>query len=691
MTTDTLLIELGTEELPPKALKNLSRAFAREVYKRLTDCHIECKEPAVFAAPRRLGLKFTDIQIQQTDQMVEKRGPAVNAAFTDDGSPTKAAQGFARSCGVEVAELGRLKTDKGEWLAYKAEVKGQTLAVLLPEIVSAALAALPIPKRMRWGDSDAEFVRPVHWLLMMLGEQVIEAAVLGVQASNATYGHRFHAPEKITLSHADDYPHVLEQKGYVLADFEERQTRIEHETRECATQHDAVSIIDEALLDEVTALVEWPAPICGTYDEHFLDLPREVLIASMQDHQKYFPLENKDGQLVNKFITIANIESREPDAIRAGNERVIRPRLSDAKFFWDQDLKSTLDDKKARLGNIIFEKQLGTLLEKTNRVTDLATRFAGDFGAEAKATGRAAALSRADLVSEMVGEFPELQGIMAGYYAKQSGEDPSVQSALSDFYRPRFAGDAIPSDPVAQCIAVADRLDTLVGIFAIGSAPTGDKDPYALRRAALGALRILIEGECMLDLNAALQHASGLLGDKLGRQIEYAEVMNFMLDRLRGYYLDKGISHATINAVLNLSPSMPFDIHRRLQAVVNFSELPAAADLAAANKRISNILRKAEIGSQTPVMDPSALVDEAEKQLAESLTNIEEQADSLFADGHYAEHLKTLADLKDPINAFFDQVMVMSDDEKLRTNRLALLTKIRRQFSQVADIGALSE
>ena len=525
----------------------------------------------------------------------------------------------------------------------------------------------------------------------MIGEEVVEAELLGVKASNSTYGHRFHAPAEFTLRHANDYPDVLAQNGYVIADFDVRRNRVKEATHECAAQHGAVAIIDDSLLDEVTALVEWPAPICGTYDEHFLELPREVLIASMQDHQKYFPLENDDGQLVNKFITIANIDSREPDAIRAGNERVIRPRLSDAKFFWDQDLKTSLDDKKRRLGTIIFEKQLGTLLEKTTRVAELATRFADNFGAKQDAVARAAELSRADLVSEMVGEFPELQGVMAGYYAKHAGETEAVQSALSDFYRPRFAGDAIPTEPVAQCVAVADRLDTLVGIFAIGSAPTGDKDPYALRRAALGALRIMIEGESSLDLATALESAATLISDKLNKEVGYTEVMGFMLDRLRSYYLDKGMTHSTINAVLNLSPTIPFDIHRRVHAVVEFSELPAATDLAAANKRTSNILRKAEISANTASMDPALLVDEAEKQLATALASIEQQANDLFAEGDYAEHLKVLAGLKDPINAFFDEVMVMSEDEKLRTNRLALLSKIRQQFSQVADIAALSE
>lgn len=690
-TNHILVIELGTEELPPKALKNLSTAFGNALSSGLKNSNIAYGEMAIFAAPRRLGLKFSGIQTQQADQLVEKRGPAVKAAFDENGAPTKAAEGFARSCGVEVAELGRLKTDKGEWLAHEADVKGQTLAALLPGLLEHALSALPIPKRMRWGDSDAEFVRPVQWLLMMLDDTVVDAEILGVYAANVSYGHRFHAPEKISLKHAAEYPGILDQGAYVIPDFLLRRQRIEALAKECASRNDAVAIINEDLLDEVTALVEWPVPICGTYDEHFLALPREVLIASMQDHQKYFPLENNAGELVNKFITIANIESTNPSAIQEGNERVIRPRLSDAKFFWDQDLKSNLDTKRNRLGNIVFEKQLGTLLEKTARVEKLAGQFASAFGVEPDLVIRAAELSRADLVSEMVGEFPELQGTMGGYYAMHDGEHERVQQALHHFYRPRFAGDAIPDDAVAKCVAVADRIDTLVGIFAIGAAPTGDKDPYALRRAALGTLRILIEGEVGLDLFAALSEAADLIGQKLDKTIAPDEVMNFMLERLRGYYLDQGITQATITAVLNLSPSTPFDIHRRLQAVVNFSELSAAGDLAAANKRISNILRKADGAPDANGLDSALMEEDAEKRLASAMTTVEEQAQELFRQGDYTKHLTVLAELKEPINAFFDEVMVMSDDEKLRNNRLALLAKIRQQFSQVADIGALSE
>ncbi|MGR8948255.1 MAG: glycine--tRNA ligase subunit beta [Gammaproteobacteria bacterium] len=690
MNTDTLLIELGTEELPPKALKSLSKAFADDVQKRLQDKKIGFAGCAVFASPRRLGLQFSEIETAQADQVVEKRGPAIAAAFDDSGEPTKAAIGFARSCGVEIEALGRLTTDKGEWLAYSAEEKGEALAELLPPLVSEALNTLPIPKRMRWGDGDAEFVRPVHWLLMMLGKSTIDADVLGISSGNSTYGHRFHSAGEITLQNANDYPEVLTTSGHVIADFETRRETIKSLTEVCAQENSATAIIDDALLDEVTALVEWPEPICGSFDKHFLALPREVLIASMQDHQKYFPMQDSNGELVNKFITIANIKSSSPEAIRAGNERVIRPRLSDAKFFWDQDLKSTLDEKKQRLANIVFEKQLGTLLEKTERVASLGKHFAGVFGAEPSAVTRTAELSRADLVSEMVGEFPELQGLMAGYYAQHANESPEVQRSLREFYYPRFAGDAIPQDNVAQCVSVCDRLDTLVGIFAIGSAPTGEKDPYALRRAALGTLRILIEGETPLDLRDALDQASELIGNKLGQKVTSEAVLKFMLERLRNYYLDKKYTHSVVDAVLALTPTSPFDFHRRIIAVVEFSKLSAAADLAAANKRISNILKKAAT-EKIPELDPARLVEPAELALAGAVADIAQSAIDLYAKSDYTQHLSVLAQLKSPINDFFDQVMVMADDEILRLNRLALLTKIREQFSQVADISLLSE
>lgn len=688
--TNTLLVEIGTEELPPKALIKLANAFGTQLSKRLSDKNLAYESYRIFAAPRRLAVSFEKIETQQADQTVERRGPAVQAAFDDNGEPTKAALGFARSCGVPIDQVGRLKTDKGEWLAFNAEVKGEALSAVLPALVADSLNALPIPKRMRWGAGSAEFVRPVHWLVMLLGDELVDGEVLGIKADKFTYGHRFHCPARLELTHAADYESALEEKGFVIADFEKRKKKTIELTESSASDNNGFAIINPELLEEVTALVEWPAPICGSYDEHFLELPREVLIASMQDHQKYFPLEDSNGKLINKFITIANIESSNPAAIKKGNERVIRPRLGDAKFFWDQDLKSSLGDKKERLATVVFEKRLGTLLEKTERVAALAKEFAPHFDVDSQSTVRAAELSRADLVSEMVGEFPELQGVMAAYYARHDGENLEVQQALGDFYKPRFAGDTIPGNSIAKCVSLADRLDTLVGIFAIGSAPTGDKDPYALRRAALGALRILIEGEVSLDLPKALRSAGTLLSEKINTDEVSDKVFEFMMDRLRSYYLDLEYSHQSIEAVLALQPTSPFDIQQRLSAVSAFSTLEAASDLAAANKRISNILRKASIVDMIEV-DRNLMVEAAEKTLFDALGAIKTEAAELLANADYTQHLTVLAELKQPINTFFDEVMVMAEDPALKANRLALLSIIRGQFSQVADIGLLSE
>lgn len=687
---DTLLIEVGTEELPPKALQKLAVAFESEVSKRLDAKNLEHDKGAIFATPRRLALKYQNTEIHQNDEVVERRGPALKAAFDTEGKPTKAALGFAKSCGVSIEQVGRLKTEKGEWLAYNAEVKGQSLSNLLPEILSEALNALPIPKRMRWGAGDAEFVRPVHWVMTLLGTSVIDCEVLGIRSGRLTYGHRFHAPKPVTLDSANDYPAALEATASIIVSFDERRKQIVELTNRCAQQNGGVAIIDKSLLNEVTALVEWPVPICGSYDEHFLALPREVLIASMQDHQKYFPLQDEQGKLINKFITIANIDSADQSAISAGNERVIRPRLSDAKFFWDQDLKTRLDEKKSRLGAIVFEKRLGSLLEKTERTTAIANSIAAYCQAEATAVSQAASLSRADLVSEMVGEFPELQGTMAGYYAQKEGLSAEVYLALREFYQPRFAGDDIPESSVGRCVALADRVDTLVGIFAIGAAPTGDKDPYALRRAALGALRILVEGEISLNLTSLLTFAAQQLSAKVDTSNSATQVFEFMMDRLRGYYAEKGYAQSNVTAVLALDPTDPYDIHQRLLAVSKFASMPQATDLASANKRISNILRKADIVSANPV-DQSKLLEPAEITLIAALDSLQAKADREFQEKKYAEHLSTLSTLKDSINVFFDEVMVMADDPEIKENRLALLFKIRQQFSQVADISLLSE
>ena len=686
----TLLIEIGTEELPPKALLNLSEAFAAAFEQALEDNAFEYGALTRYATPRRLAVKVSELTERQPDRSEQRRGPALQAAFDGDGKPTKAALGFARSCGVDVEALGRIETDKGTWLAYDTTIKGRAIGELAGEFTQRALASLPIPKRMRWGASEVEFVRPVHWVLALYGDEIVDCEVLGLQSGRSTRGHRFHHGGEITLDDAEQYPAVLAENGHVLADFAERRQRIvDMVAADCAARGEH-PVMDEALLDEVTALVEWPAVIAGAFEARFLELPEEALIASMQGHQKYFPVRDADGRLVNRFVTISNIESTEPEVVRNGNERVIRPRLSDADFFYRTDRQKSFESHGEALADMLFEKRLGSLADKTERVTRLAARLASACGAEIACVERAAALSRCDLLTEMVGEFPELQGTMGRYYAAADGEDDAVASAVGDFYRPRFAGDGIPSTPAGRCIALADKLDTLVGIFGIGQAPSGDKDPYALRRAALGCLRILVEGDIDLDLGEILAAAVAIYGDTPLAEDTAEQVYGFMRERLRGYYLDRGIATDVCSAVLATAPPAPREIARRIHAVSEFREIDAARALAAANKRISNILRK--LDGPTPRDWHRELFEEqAEHALADALEAATRDAEQHFDARAYDRYLGVLATLREPVDRFFDDVMVMSDDSSLRDNRLALLNTLRELFSRIADIGRLHE
>ena len=684
------LVEIGTEELPPKALLMLSQAFLREVTKGFDQHKLEYGDALPFATPRRLAVQVSELAIRQGDQNVERRGPALNAAFDADGTPTKAAIGFATSCGVEVAALGRLKTDKGEWLSFNAEIAGQATSTLLPEIVEYALGALPIPKPMRWGSGTAEFVRPVHWVVMLLGDTPVNATILGIKSGASSRGHRFHAPQEIKLASPAEYPNVLQKTGFVNADFDSRRQQIVQLAMETAAGNDGRAVIDAQLLDEVTALVEWPVPVCGSFDQHFLALPREVLIASMQDHQKYFPIETLDGTLTNKFITISNIDSTERYAVRRGNEKVIRPRLSDAAFFWNQDRKSRLEDRLQRLQEIVFEKQLGSIKDKTDRVVVLARAVAPDFDADPDHAARTALLSRCDLVSYMVGEFPALQGLMGSYYAADDGEPPEVADALRDFYRPRFAGDSIPATPVGRCVAYADKLDTLVGIFAIGSAPTGGKDPFALRRAALGCIRIALESDSSVGFRESLQLACDGYENVIETKDVAAKVLQFIIDRTRGYFADQQVPGSVVEAVLAVSQDNPADIQRRIAAVAAFQALPEANALASANKRIANILRK-NATNQTSAVNDALFQDPAERALADQIKSVTTLADDFIQRADHTAYLKSLAGLHDPINLFFDEVMVMCDDIEVRDNRIALLHKIRNLFTRVADVAHLND
>ncbi len=688
--TATLLIEIGTEELPPTALVRLSTAFAANLEAALDEAGMAHAALTPYATPRRLAVAVAGLAPRQPDRVEQRRGPAVAAAFDDAGEPTRAALGFARSCGVEVDALERIDTDKGEWLAYTRQVEGQPVGEIVPALVERALAALPIPKRMRWGSRDTEFVRPVHWVVMLYGDTVVDCEILGQRAGRSTRGHRFHHGGVIELAHADAYAGTLEREGHVLADFAHRRQRISELMAAAAADIGGEAEVDAALLDEVTALVEWPAVIAGSFDAHFLELPEEVLIASMQDHQKYFPVRAADGALHNRFVTISNIESRDPAMVRDGNERVIRPRLADADFFYRSDRAAKLESHLDGLRDMTFEKRLGSLRDKTARVAEVARRIAPVCETAADSAGRAALLSRCDLLSLMVGEFPELQGIMGGYYAGADGEGEDVAQAVAEFYRPRFAGDDIPVSATGRCIALADKLDTLVGIFGIGSAPTGDRDPFALRRAALGALRILIEGGIDLDLAAAIDVAREAYGEITLGADTASEVYTFMRERLRGYYLDRGVPPDVCAAVLANDPTSPSEIARRIEAVVRFRALDAAAALAAANKRIANILRKSESAAPAE-WSRTAMSEPAEIALADRLDALDDELARLFEARDYTAYLERLAGLRPSVDGFFDDVMVMSEDAGERDNRLALLAHLHALFTRVADIAQLHD
>jgi len=685
-----LLIEVGTEELPPRALRNLSGAFADAMNRELEALGLRAKRTLTYAAPRRLALLLKSLPMMQADRETVRRGPALAAAFDDDGCPTQAARGFASSCGVEVEALDQLETPKGSWLAFRMLEQGQATAELIPQLLQRSLAALPIPKRMRWGDGDDEFVRPVHWVVLLFGDEVIDAEILGVKTGRHTYGHRFHHPQAMYLAEPEAYLPLLETEGHVLADYAARREAIRAQVEEQADALGGRALIEDDLLDEVTALVEWPVAISGRFDAQFLDVPSEALISSMQDHQKYFPVVDGDGKLMANFITVANVESAEPAQIRAGNERVIRPRLADAAFFWTQDRKRPLAERAEGLRSMVFQKKLGTLFDKQERVAALAGRIAALIGADKVQAERAARLCKCDLLTSMVYEFPDLQGVMGRYYALHDGEHTAVADAIEQHYLPRFAGDTLPAGGVAQSVALADRLDSLLGIFAIGQQPSGDKDPFALRRAALGVIRICIERKLDLDLKQLLEAAAAAFEPGVRAGDAVTQVFEYTMDRLRGYQQEQGVEADLVDAVLATRPSRLLDIYRRIEACGAFRSLPEAESLAAANKRISNILKKTD----EPVpgdVDNADLVEDAEKRLAEELDRMTHAVEPLLDAGEYTPALTRLAGLRDSVDNFFDQVMVMVDDDRLRGNRLALLKNLRELFLRVADLSRLQK
>jgi glycyl-tRNA synthetase beta chain len=688
MSNNDLLIELGTEELPPKALLHLSQAFTQGVCDGLQKAGMSIGDVSSYAAPRRLAMLIKNVPASQPDREVERKGPSVQAAFDAQGKPTKAVEGFARSCGVSVADLQQQDTDKGAWLVYKTNEQGQTLADILAEIVNQSLAKLPIPKRMRWGSRNAEFVRPVHWLVMLHGKQVIDAEIMEVKSGASTRGHRFHANKEIKLKQAAEYAARLKAEGYVIADFDERRSVIRDQVMQAAQRLGGVAMIDADLLNEVTALNEWPIAVAGEFDIKFLSVPSEALIRTMQDNQKYFPVLDKDGELINWFITISNIDSRSPEKVKAGNERVVRPRLTDARFFWEQDQKKTLEEFGRALDGVVFQTKLGSIGEKTRRVMVLAGEVAKMLGADVAQAERAALLSKCDLMTDMVGEFAELQGIMGKRYAEVAGEPAAVALALDEQYKPRGVNDDTASHIIGQILGISDRIDTLVGIFAIGQKPTGEKDPYALRRATLGVLRTIIERGLDLDLKLLISSAAKRLADKVDAVAVEEDVFEYMLERLRAYYADAGVTPDVFDAVSALKPSRPLDFDRRIKAVTAFRGLPEAESLAAANKRVGNILKKSDIVG-TLELNPGLLTENAEKALYKKIGDLSADVNAMFNKGDYENALRELSVLREPVDAFFDSVMVMAEDAAIRNNRLALLEQMSALFLRAADLSRL--
>ena len=687
MTTQNFLVEIGTEELPPKALKTLATSFADNVEAELNQAGLSFDKIEWFAAPRRLAVKVLNLATQQPSKEIEKRGPAVSAAFDAEGKPTKAAEGWARGCGITVEQAERIATDKGEWLVHRAKIEGQPTKNLLNGIVANALAKLPIPKPMRWADKTVQFIRPVHTVTMLLGDELIEGEILGVASARTIRGHRFLGEKEFEIQHADQYPQLLREKGSVVADFNERKAEILAKSQAKATALGGVADIEESLLEEVTSLVEYPNVLAAKFEERFLAVPAEALVYTMKGDQKYFPIYDKDGKLLPHFIFVSNINPEDPTAIIEGNEKVVRPRLTDAEFFFKTDLKQKLVDRLPRLETVLFQQQLGTLKDKTDRIEQLAGEIAKQIGADEAKAKRAGLLSKCDLMTNMVFEFTDTQGVMGMHYARHDGEDEEVAVALNEQYMPRFAGDELPKSLVASAVALADKFDTLTGIFGIGQAPKGSADPFALRRAALGALRIIVEKNLPLDLEDLVKKSATLFGDKLSNQNVVADVVDFMLGRFRAWYQDEGIAVDVIQAVLARRPTRPADFDARVRAVSHFRTLDSAEALAAANKRVSNILAKADaaIGE----INLTACVEPAEKALAEAVLALRTEVQPLIAKGDYTAVLDKLANLRAPVDSFFDNVMVNAEDPALRQNRLAILNTLQGLFLQVADISVL--
>jgi len=685
-TTQHLLFELGCEELPPTSLLKLSYALLENIKQGLAQADLSFGECIAYATPRRLAVVIKDLVAAQADKEIEKRGPAVKAAFNEEGAPTKACEGFARSCGASVNQLQRIATEKGEWLVFTQSIKGQASIELVPDIIRKSIHQLPIAKRMRWGASKTEFVRPVHWAVLMYGDTVINTEVLGLVTSNQTQGHRFHAPQAITIKSPESYAQTLLEQGHVIPSFTQRMQIIREAADTAATAVGGIAHIEDDLLEEIAALNEFPVPITGDFDKRYLALPAEVLITTMQINQKYFPVKNVNGDLLAYFITFSNIESSHPLSIKDGNERVIMPRLADAEFFWNQDRKLKLEERVAQLSHIVFQKKLGSLADKAHRVEKLAEYIAHSLKLDASLVVRAAKLAKTDLVTDMVEEFGSLQGLVGRYYALADGESVEVAQAIEEQYYPKGSGSPTASTITGQLLAIAEKIDTLTGIFSAGLIPSGDKDPYALRRATLGALRTIIENNLAINIIDCLDFALGQFTHEFDVEKTRALLVPFIYERLKGYCLEQGYTSDEFEAVVAVSPEQPYDFLRRLQAVQNFRQLAEAASLAAANKRISNILRKSDT---KPAHKISGLIEQAEIALLAAAEQAEKEVTPLMINNDYQAALNRLAALRAEVDSFFDNVMVMCDDLALRANRLALLTKLSKLFLQIADISKL--
>lgn len=680
------LLEIGTEELPPKALRKLSEALRDHLGNELEQLQLNFDSIRALASPRRLAVLVSGLETEQPDRTEDRRGPAIASAFDSEGNPTKAAEGFARSCATTVAELDRLVTDKGEWLLARLHQPGQTAVDLLPEAVRLAVAKLPVPKLMRWGDGDVSFVRPVHWVVMLLGRDVVGGEVLGHAADRVTRGHRFLHPGSVSLDQAGDYTAQLRQAS-VMVDTDERIQTIRAQIEKLAQELGGEAVLDAALLEEVAGLIEWPVAIVGAIEHRYLALPPEVIISTIQGHQKYFAIRDpKNGGLMPYFVTVSNLVSRDPVQVKAGNERVVRPRLADAEFFYREDLKTPLKDRASALGGVVFQDRLGSMADRVERLERLAARIGEALGADIEAVRQASQLAKADLLSGMVNEFPELQGVMGSYYARAQGYSSKVATPIREHYLPRFAGDALPADPESQALALADRLDLLCGIFALGQRPTGERDPFGLRRAAIGLLRIAIEAEQDVDFVPLIKAAADAQPVSTDPETRNA-VFDFIFERLRVHYLEQDIPHDVISAVMARRPGSPLDFDRRLRALLNFRQSSSWEALAAANKRIHNILKQAE-PNNTPT-DPDRFEEDAEKAVFSAMSNIAPEVESALFQRDYSRAMFHLAHLREPVDRFFDEVMVMADDPAVRANRLSLLAQMREMFLGVADLSCL--